>query len=95
MSNLKNDLYIVYDQIALERKRQDEKWGGPAHDDTVQTTDAWCDDIIAYTTWAKQMARMKSPAEYRHRMMQVAALAVAACESYDRITNNEPSGIPG
>ena len=39
--------------------------------------------------WAKLMARMEDYAptnglKYRRRMMQVAALAVAACESFDR-----------
>jgi hypothetical protein len=74
----------IYDEIKAERKRQDSKWGGPAEDDAKKGLKAWCADIEAYNTWANQMARMGSPEKYRRRMMQVAALAVAACESYDR-----------
>lgn len=73
--------------VLAERKRQDEKWGGPESDDKRKTEIDWIEDIEAYTAWAKQMYRMGSPEKYRRRMMQVAALAVAACESFDRQHN--------
>lgn len=74
----------VYGEVALERNRQNEKWGGPEQDDSRKNTFDWISDIEAYVAWAKQMHRMGSPEKYRRRMMQVAALAVAACESHDR-----------
>lgn len=75
---------LVINEVASERSRQNQKWGGPAVDDVRKTPEDWCLDIEAYNTWACQMHRMGSPYKYRLRMMQVAALAVAACESFDR-----------
>jgi hypothetical protein len=40
--------------------------------------------IEDYAGWARVMAGMSSPDKYRRRMVQVAALAVAAIESHDR-----------
>ncbi len=75
----------VVNEIMGERARQDEKWGGPEHDDLHNPED-WCNYIIDYATWAKQMAAYHSFDKYRRRMIQVAALAVAACDSFDRKT---------
>lgn len=74
--------------VIAERARQDGKWGGAQVDDDRKTPADWCLDIEAYNTWACQMHRMGSPDKYRRRMMQVAALAVAACESFDRKAAN-------
>ena len=74
----------VLDEVRHERERQDGKWGGPANDDAHKQPTDWVLDIEAYVTWACQMHRMGDQGKYRRRMMQVAALAVAACESYDR-----------
>lgn len=73
----------IYDEIKLERDRQDKKFGGPEFDDRKTVFD-WCQDIFAYLTWGRQMWRMGSGDKYRRRLLQVAALAVAALESYDR-----------
>ena len=76
----------IYDEIRNERARQDAKWGGPKHDD-VEPPLAWVDYVTRYASWAGMMALsggIEGRAKYRHRMMQVAALAVAACEAYDR-----------
>lgn len=75
---------IIFEEIAEERARQDSKWGGPQIDDCRKTPECWCQDLEAYIVWARQMNRMGSPEKYRRRMLQVAALAVAACESFDR-----------
>lgn len=80
--------------VACERARQDGKWGGPEVDDARKTEQDWCDDIVAYVAWARQMHRMGSPDKYRRRMMQVAALAVAACESFDRKAANGRNEAP-
>ncbi len=74
---------VIIEEILVERTRQDEKWGGAEHDDNHNPED-WCNYIIAYATWSKQMADYNSFDKYRRRMIQVAALAVAACESLDR-----------
>jgi hypothetical protein len=77
-------LASVMNEVTTERKRQDMKFGGPDADDSRKTPEDWCNDIEAYIVWARHMHRMDSPERYRRRVMQVAALAVAACESYDR-----------
>ena len=74
---------IIIKEILEERTRQDGKWGGPEHDD-IHNPENWCDFIIAYATWAKQMDVNNSPMKYRRRVMQIGALVVAACESFDR-----------
>lgn len=73
----------IYREIRNERDRQKSKGFNANHDDG-QAVENFCDDIIAYATWAKQMSKMKSPVKFRRRMMQIGALAVAACESFDR-----------
>jgi hypothetical protein len=69
--------------VQKERDRQDEKWGGSDHDDTHCVND-WVEFICTYAQWAKMMWRLDSPDKFRRRMIQVAALAVASCESFDR-----------
>jgi hypothetical protein len=73
----------IFKEISDERDRHVAK-GYDANFDDGQGLTTFCDAIVAYSTWAKQMINMESPKEYRKRMMQVAALAIAACESYDR-----------
>jgi hypothetical protein len=69
--------------VGLERFRQDEKWGGQEHDDTHQTWE-FVQLIQDYAGWARVMAGMGSYEKARRRLVQVAALAVAAVESIDR-----------
>ena len=69
--------------LAAERLRQDLKWGGAEHDDKHDVAD-FCRYIRNYTGWAEQMADMGSEDKARRRLVQVAALAVAAVESMDR-----------
>lgn len=63
----------VYDEIRQERERQDRKHGGPAHDDK-HTPEEWLRFIRAQESYT-----------YRVRLIRVAALAVAAIESFDRL----------
>ena len=72
-------------EVIAERERQDDKWGGAEHDDQHSTAD-FCRYIKNYTAWADQMADMGSPDKARRRLIQVAAMAVAAVESIDRKT---------
>lgn len=75
--------------IAAERGRQDRKWGGPKHDDQKSPND-FVQHIEDYAGWARVMAGMGSFEKYRRRMIQVAALAVAAVEAADRATARTP-----
>lgn len=77
----------VYDEIREERARQDEKWGGPEHDDE-HSRDDWTCFIDDKTTDAENT---ENDADYRRRLIQIAALAVAAIESLDRHTAREAS----
>ena len=81
---LKNAGYL-YNEVAQERNRQDKKFGGPDVDDARKRPIDWIEDIEGYTAWTKQMHRMGRFNKYRRRMLQVAALAIAACQSYDRL----------
>lgn len=68
----------ILNEIRAERKRQDAKWGGPDHDDKHHPGQ-WLDFIMRF--WNKA----NNPSEpFRYRMIQIAALAVAAIESHDR-----------
>ncbi len=70
-------------EVDAERARQDEKWGGPEHDAHHEPAE-WAEFIAAYNGWALMMARMDSPQKYRRRLIQIAALALAAAEALDR-----------
>lgn len=76
-------LHLVISEVIAERTRQDDKFGGAQHDDEKNPED-WCSTIEHYVGWAEEMHRMGSPEKYRRRMRQIAAIAVAACQSFDR-----------
>lgn len=83
----------VLDEVKQERERQDKKWGGKTHDDQ-HTTSEFVQLIEDYAGWARVMAGMDSSDKSRRRLIQVAALAVAAVESIDRTENIDvPFGI--
>ena len=69
--------------VHSERQRQDQKWGGAEHDDQ-HTVAEFVQLIQDYAGWARVMDSMNSPQKARTRLIQVAALAVAAVESLDR-----------
>lgn len=79
----------IYDEIKAERVRQDEKWGGPGHDDQ-HVVAQWVD----YITLRARRASLADgwltnhphtdPQEVRRCFIEVAALAIAAVESLDR-----------
>jgi len=69
--------------VISERARQDAKWGGASHDDH-HTVAEFVQLIEDYAGWARTMAGMDSHEKARNRLIQVAALAVAACEYIDR-----------
>lgn len=67
-------------EVVLERERQDEEWGGPEHDDAHDAND-WVNfiEVRAQRAWNARTGK-----GYRKRMVQIAALAVAAVQSFDR-----------
>jgi hypothetical protein len=77
---LNHDLAVgVFQEIAAERKRQDLKWGGPEHDDTHAAHD-WKMFIL-------QQCEGHIP--FNAAMVRVAALAVAAIESQNRLSQDK------
>lgn len=82
-------------QIEAERARQDDLWGGAAHDDTHRPSD-WLVILVRHVGLA---AYDGSPSDvchkteatggydvgrYRKQLVRVAAVAVAALEAFDR-----------
>lgn len=79
------DGQTVYDEIKAERERQDQRWGGPEHDDEHSASD-WANLVYQYlySAFGEAEGKRHDAEGYRGRMLQVAALAVAAIESHDR-----------
>ncbi len=78
----------VFAEIAAERGRQDAKWGGPDHDDehTTGNWTIWIDLIVEYAGKAYSPDNSdEAYANARRRFIEVAALAVAAVESIERV----------
>ena len=78
----------VLEEICEERSQQDQKWGGPSHDDRHDAQD-WS-QFIGYQNQAiPYEANLSTDRdEYddvvRRRFVKIAALAVAAIQSIDR-----------
>lgn len=73
-------------EVAEERDRQDAKWGGPTHDDTLSPAD-FCAFIREHEVRAERALAGEPVREfddYRRQMLRVAGLAVAALEQWDR-----------
>jgi hypothetical protein len=83
----------IYEEIESERRAQDEEWGGPEHDDKHGVRD-WLSFIVVYlgkgvgrdSDWGRKLSIS------RHALIQVAALAVAAVEAFDRRVAREGLG---
>ena len=74
----------VISDVLAERKRQDEKWGGPTHDD-AHTAQEWCCILAEHaghfsglTLGGANLAQMRAEA------VQIAAITLAIVESIDR-----------
>ena len=88
----------VLDEVAVERERQDQKWGGPQHDNH-HSVNVWERLIDAYNGkhspgFAEQMAKAGSM-PWRERFVKIAALAVAAVEFIDRTEPCKTCGESG
>ena len=71
--------------VETERARQDAYWGGPVHDDNHSATE-WCLILNARLGKASEAAIDRDFPEARRRLIQIAAVAVAAVESLDRLS---------
>ena len=76
-----NQIDSILKEIVAERVNQDRKWGGPEHDDEHRPEE-WAAFIVDH---AAKAGIHEDPREFRRRMVRVAALAVAAIESRDRV----------
>ena len=72
----------VLGQVINERERQDEKWGEQNH-----TPDKWI-LILSEEVGEAAKALLEGDANYRSEMIQIAAVAIAATESFDRMKWN-------
>lgn len=89
----------IYDEIKAERERQDQVWGGHERDDRHNAID-WIGYIAKHSAkaaggsveildeghwWTCRMTvDGNGTSPFRRQMIRVAALAVAAIESFDR-----------
>jgi hypothetical protein len=70
--------------VVAERARQEEKFGGPEHDD-VHSMEEWVNLIVEWLGKAAGALRGDGELDtFKDRLVQVAALALAGIESYDR-----------
>lgn len=77
----KGQAWRVLADVQTERARQDAQWGGADHDDEHHAVD-WL--IYIDKQFGGAQAAMVGT-EYRAHMIKIAALAVAAVESHDRM----------
>lgn len=87
----------IYDEIRAERERQDAQWGGPDHDDEhgVNDWEGLIGDYIQLALEARMRTGNHDLTGWRTRMLQAAALAVAAIQSTDRGNGVYPrTGVP-
>ena len=65
----------ILESVIQERNRQDKKWGGPLHDIEHSEQD--------WEMFIKEHCHFSLKTDFRKRMIEVAALAIAAIESHD------------
>lgn len=80
-----NQLNKYLDEIKLERKKQDEKWGEQNHEPLY-----WIAILVEEVGEAAKEALENKLSKYREELVQCAAVCVAAIESFDR--NAEEDG---
>lgn len=70
----------IIQEIQNERQSQDNQWGGPNHDDTHSG-----EDWLRFIDHQGAKARLSEEGgQIRHRLIKIAALAIAGIESLDR-----------
>jgi len=79
------DKLSAIEEVIKERCHQDEQWGGPEHDDQHNAED-WMRFIAELLPGSVKHGETR----YRRRLIEIAALAVAAIESNDRRCAPDP-----
>ncbi|HEV7266459.1 MAG TPA: hypothetical protein VGN83_16285 [Falsiroseomonas sp.] len=79
-------------EVGAERTRQDAQWG--VERDEALSVATFVQLIADYAGWARVKAREGSHVEARQRLVQVAALAVAAVETLDRRGGGRAEAAP-
>ncbi len=72
----------IFEEINKEREYQDQKWG--VEFDDQNTLNDWATYINIYLSKAADMSNKDNPKIQRLHLLKVAALAVAALETFDR-----------
>lgn len=67
-------------QVIVERVQQDVQWGGPEADDS-RTPQQWLGYIERQLRKVAHPTEQPTPANFRERMVKVAALAIAALQA--------------
>jgi hypothetical protein len=80
--------YRILYEIEDERKRQDQLWGGREHDDTHDEWD-WLQYLTRMLEKTDRAILNQNMPVYRERLVKLAAIAIAAAESYDRLNISE------
>ncbi len=78
----------IFSEITQERDAQDVLYGGAAHDDRHGPF-TWIALLTRHLGLAVDDGGNDSQERFRRQMLRVAALAVAALESHDRLTGCE------
>lgn len=73
---------LILADVAEERARQITVWGGSEHDD--QHDAGAFEGLIGARLQKAYYSRTRMDGHYRRRLVQIAALAVAAIERWDR-----------
>ncbi len=72
----------ILEEIAAERQRQNQKWGGASNDDR-HSSHSWAYLLVKHLGQSG-IGDDWNPIVFRKQMIRVAALAVAAIEWHDR-----------
>ena len=67
-------------KVRLERRLQDEQWGGIGHDDRHPRGD-WILYMVKQLGYASREIEKAEAVQFEHRMIKIAAIAVAAAQS--------------
>ncbi len=78
-----NDIEAVMQDVAKERRRQDEQWGGPEHDDRHEFED-WDQIFFGRLDHCNDAVYANDTKEEYRRAVQLAAVAVAYAEAVRR-----------
>lgn len=92
--NVRAETRAALGDVASERRHQDEKWGGPAHDDNHSGAD-WSGFIIDRAAVLQDDYDTGNIREQdaRRLILEIAALAAAWLEAHDRQCGRGGEGV--